>query len=726
MNAAACLTLAAIYLMVWCQQRESRVYLAFSFCALGGAALTAFEFALLHAQTAVQYGVILRWAQVPVWLLVVSLVIFVRLYFRAGHTWLAWSVIGFRTLALLLNFVFTPNLSYREIIHLKQVSWWGGETVAIPMGVTNPWILVAQLSSVLLIVFLFDTTITALRRGERKRGVVLGYTMLFLALLAAGHALLVVWGVIQIPFFACFPFLGLLAAMGYELSSDMLRAAQLAGALKASEAALRDTERRMALATNAAGAIVWTWDIPRDEVWLSDKDRALFGFSEHEKLTAERVRSVIHPEDQQLVRNVVERSLTTADEVEAEYRVRLSDGSVRWVTRRARVEFDRNDKPIWERGILMDVTQRKQAEEKFRLVVEASPNGIILADEQGRIVLINAQTEKLFGYTREELIGQMVDFLIPQRFREAHPSHRGQFMNAPEARAMGADRELFALRKDGSEFPVEIGLNPIQTSDGVLVLAAVVDISARKRAEAEARRTREDLAHAGRVALMGQIAASIAHELNQPLSGIASNASAGKRFIDKGDADVGELRELLVDINADAQRAGEVVRGIRGMVKKKAPARMRTNLNDVVRDVVRMVTPDAALRSCTVSTSLARRLPAVEADAVQLQQVLLNLVVNAFDAMRDTPIKQRKVLIATDWDGNGGVCASVRDRGAGIPEQARSKLFEQFFTTKTEGLGMGLSIARSIVESHGGAIAAENVSGGGARFYFTIPTEPAS
>ena len=227
MNAAACLTLAGIYLLVWCKQRESWVYLAFSFSAVGGAALTGFELALVRAQTVEEYGAILRWAQLPIWLVVVSLVIFVRLYFRAGRPWLAWSVCGLRTLALILNFVFVPNLSYREITRLNQVSWWGGETVSVPVGVTNPWVLVAQLSLLLLIVFFIDATRTVWRR-HWKRGLVVGSALILFSLIAVGQVVLVVWGIITIPFLAAFPFLGLLAAMAYELSSDMLRAGQLA------------------------------------------------------------------------------------------------------------------------------------------------------------------------------------------------------------------------------------------------------------------------------------------------------------------------------------------------------------------------------------------------------------------------------------------------------------------------------------------------------------------
>ena len=163
MNAAACLTLATIYLLVWSKQRERWAYLVLSCNAVAGAALTAFELWLLRAQSAEEYAEILRWTQLPVWSLIVTLVVFVRLYLRAGRLWLAWSVCGARTLALILNFIFIPNLSYRQITGLRQVAWWGGETVSVPVGVTNPWILVAQLSLVLLVIFFVDATITAWR-----------------------------------------------------------------------------------------------------------------------------------------------------------------------------------------------------------------------------------------------------------------------------------------------------------------------------------------------------------------------------------------------------------------------------------------------------------------------------------------------------------------------------------------------------------------------------------
>jgi PAS domain S-box-containing protein len=490
------------------------------------------------------------------------------------------------------------------------------------------------------------------------------------------------------------------------------------------ETGLRESEERMSLAADAAGLIVWTWDIPRDEVSLSDKDRAFFGFSQSEKLNSERVRSVVHLEDRQFVRQLVEDSLHTREEIEAEYRVVLPDGKVRWVARRGRVEFDGNGEPTCERGVLMDITERKQAEEKFRLATEASPSGILLVNDQGRMVLVNSQIEKLFGYRREELVGKPVDILVPERFASQHPNHRATFFAAPTARAMGAGRELFARRKDGSEFPVEIGLNPIQTAEGILVLAAVVDISARKVAEEEALRHREDLGHLSRVAVMGELTASIAHELNQPLSGIISNASAGQRFIDRGDVDLRELHDLLADIVADGRRAGDVIRGIQSMVRKGTPARQRVNLNELVTNVLRMLNQNAMLRSCELQTLLDPNLPAIEGDPIQLQQVLINLVINSLDAMRNTPPSRRKVVVTTERNGDNTICTSVRDYGVGIPEEARDRIFDHFFTTKADGLGMGLGIVRSIVESHAGTVVAENVDGGGARFHFTLPISP--
>jgi PAS domain-containing protein len=329
MNAAACLTLATIYLLVWCKQRQCWAYFVLSCNAVAGAALTAFELALMRAQTGEQYGVILRWAAFSVWAVVVSLVVFVRLYLRAGRPRLALSVCSVRTLALILNFIFVPNLSYRQITSLRQVFWWGGETVSVPVGVTNPWILVAQISLLLLILFFVDATITAWRRGDRQPALVVGGALILFSAVAVGEAVLVVWGVLQAPFLACFSYLGLIAAMGYQMGTEMLHRAQLTRELEAKEADLHETTQRMELAASAADLGMWMWNIIHDEVWITDKGRSLFGFTPSEKLDFDRFRSRLHPDDRESVVRAVENCLLTGAEYESEYRVVLPDGQIR-------------------------------------------------------------------------------------------------------------------------------------------------------------------------------------------------------------------------------------------------------------------------------------------------------------------------------------------------------------------------------------------------------------
>jgi len=722
MNAAACLTLAGIYLLVWCRQRTDWAYLVLSCSAVAGAALTGFELVLLEAQSAEDYAETLRWAQLPVWAVVVSVVIFVRLYLRAGRLWLAWCVCGMRTLALILNFVFTPNLSYRQITSLKQVSWWGGESVSVPVGVTNPWILVAQLSLVLLVIFFVDATVTAWRRGDRQRALVVGGALIFFSAIAIGQVVLVVWGFIQVPFLACFSYLGLIAAMGYELSIDMLHRAKLARQLAASQADLQETRERMELAANAADLGMWMWDVARDEIWITDKGRTLLGFGASEKLDLERFKNVLHPEDRERVLEAIENTLRTGADYEAEYRVMLPEGQLRWVAGWGQVEFDRDGRPLRMRGAALDITKRKQAEEQFRLVVEAAPSAMIMVNTDGCINLVNTQAEAVFGYSRQELLGRPIETLVPERFRSHHMGYRHGYLGEARARPMGAERELFGLRKDGTEVPIEIGLNPIQTAEGLLVLASIIDISERKRAELEAARQRTEMAHLSRVTTLGELSGSLAHELNLPLGAILSNAQAAQRMLANGKTDLAELREILNEIVSEDKHAGEVIRRLRLWLQKGEVQQHSLSINKVVRDVLKLIRIDLINQNVIVNIQLARNLPAITGDPVQLQQVLVNLVVNACDAMAECDIAGRRLVICTGPENRGSaVIVSVIDMGGGVPKEKMEQIFEPFFTTKGKGMGLGLSVCRSIITAHHGKLWATNNADRGATFHFTLP-----
>ena len=489
--------------------------------------------------------------------------------------------------------------------------------------------------------------------------------------------------------------------------------------------ALRESEERMSLAMDAANLGLWEWNVSKDELWGTKGRRALLGLPTSRNLKLEDALSTVHVDDRDRVRQAFRESARTGKDYQVEYRTVLPNGIVRWTNHRGRGVRGPDGKDLILRGVSMDVTEQRRAEEEFRLAVEASPSGILLVNETGQIVLVNTHIEELFGYGREELMGHTVEILVPERFSRHHPEHRAKFFAAPTARPMGAGRELFGRRKDGSEFPVEIGLNPIETSEGVLILAAVVDISARKRAEEEAQSRRDEINRLMRVSLLGEMTGSIAHEVNQPLGAMMANASAMMHFIDRGHVDPEQLREILSSVINDGRRARDVISNIRDTIKKGSATRKNVALNDIVQNVMHMVQPDAAALSCELRASLAEHLPTIDADPVQIQQVLVNLLGNAFDAMRDIPPGKRKVEIATELD-DGSVRVSVRDHGTGIAETSRERLFEQFYTTKEDGLGMGLAIVRSIIQAHSGTISAENAEGGGARFVFALPASNGS
>jgi two-component system, LuxR family, sensor kinase FixL len=721
MNAAACLTLAGISLLVWCKQRENWVHLLFSASAVAAAAIAAFELEMMRCETVGRYEALVRWIHVPTWVLIVSFVSFVRLYLHAGRPWLAWTICALRTVVLILNFIFTPNLNFRKISGLHHFSW-GGETLSVPFGIANPWGLLSSVSLFLLLIFSVDATIVVWRRGDRRRALFVGGSMIFGAILA-WHVPLVIWGIIEVPFFLCFTYSGIIAAMAYELSNDMAQAADVARQLQAREADLRETKQRMELAANAADLGMWMWDIARNEIWITDKGRTLFGFAPSEKLDFERFRRVLHPEDRQRVLQAVDDTLRTGAEYETEYRVILPDGRSRWIAGRGHVEFNGDGLPIWMRGAALDITKRKLAEEQFRLVVEAAPNAMIMVNTEGRITLVNTQAEAVFGYAREELIGHPIEMLVPERFRSHHAGDRHGYFGDAQARPMGAGRELFGRRKEGSEVAVEIGLNPIHTSEGLFVLASIIDISERKQAELERARQRNELAHLSRVTMLGELSGSLAHELNLPLTAILSNAQAAQRILANGEGDLAEFREILNEIVSEDKRAAEVIRRLRLLLKKGEVQQHSLRINKVVRDVLRLMRGDLINQRVTVDIELAQNLPAVTGDPIQLQQVLLNLMVNACDAMTDCNTPERRLLIRSGIEnGSSAVIVSVTDWGGGIPEEKTEQIFEPFFTTKTKGMGLGLSVCRSIIAAHRGELWATNNADRGATFHFSLPT----
>lgn len=361
---------------------------------------------------------------------------------------------------------------------------------------------------------------------------------------------------------------------------------------------------------------------------------------------------------------------------------------------------------------------RRQSGESNELadVIECLPVASVVFDEHGVIVLANAQAERLFDYRRGVLAGACVGMVAPALSQESRASGgASQHAGRP---ASTRTRSLRARRRDGSEFPVEIATSAIRYEGRIATVAFITDMTERFELE----RNRRELAHLTRVSTMGELAASLAHELNQPLTAILSNGQAAQRFMDQEPIDLAEVRDILKDIVDDSGRASEVIRRMRAFVKKEEQQQLVSlDAGGLLRDVALLVHGDAVARGIHVSHVIDDGLPPVRGDKVQLQQVLLNLLLNAFDAVSECGSPDRVVALFAQPGRDGMVRIAVRDRGHGLTPDRLECIFKPFVTSKPQGLGLGLSISRSIVQMHGGRLWGENNPDQGMTFYVALP-----
>jgi PAS domain S-box-containing protein len=365
----------------------------------------------------------------------------------------------------------------------------------------------------------------------------------------------------------------------------------------------------------------------------------------------------------------------------------------------------------------------QEREAKVRRLVDSNIIGIFIWDLEGRIIDANEAFLRMVGYSRDDLISGGVRWteLTPAEWRDADERGTAQVKAAGIAHPF--EKEFF--RKDGSRVPVLVGGTTFEgmRDEGV---AFVIDLTERKQAEENLReserRYREaqmELAHANRVTTMGQLTASIAHEVNQPITGVVTNAHAALRWLGSHPPDLEEVRQALDAIIQDSTRAGDVIGRIRALVKKVPPRHDQLDINEAILEVIEVTRSELLRNGVSLQTELAKGLPLIRGDRIQLQQVILNLIMNAVEAMSDA--SSRDLLISTGEDISNGVLVAVQDSGPGLSRESLERLFEPFYTTKPGGMGMGLSICRSIIKAHGGRVwATANVTQG-ATFHFSLP-----
>lgn len=369
------------------------------------------------------------------------------------------------------------------------------------------------------------------------------------------------------------------------------------------------------------------------------------------------------------------------------------------------------------------------ANAQLKALLNAAVDAIIIIDHLGSIELFNAAAQKMFGYQSSEVVGNNIRMLMPEPYRKEHDQYLRNYMETNKAKIIGIGREVKACKKNGEIFPIELSVGEVIESSHKQFVGIIRDISEQVKARSDAIANRERLAHVTRLSTMGEMAAGIAHEINQPLSAISSYAQACKNMLDRSanipntSAQQQKLSETLEKISSQARRAGEVIRRLRGFVKKRNAQREYIDFNVLVKDTIELAKVDTRLLDHGVSLSLTTSpSPLLLIDEIQIQQVLFNLIRNAIDAMEDQPTDQ--VNIHSKWIDAQYIEVSITDTGYGISTENLERLFHPFFTTKEAGMGMGLPICQSIIQSHGGELKHRAGTVKGSVFSFTLPAKP--
>ena len=453
----------------------------------------------------------------------------------------------------------------------------------------------------------------------------------------------------------------------------------------------------------------------------------IVGYSREEMLEL-TFQDITHPDDLaadlELVQKVLEGEI---EHYSMDKRYCRKDGSMVWVNLNVSLVRNRSGSPKYFVSVVKDISKRKKAEEVLRKninflehLTSAVPDAIYSVKMPERTINWVNDSFNITGYSDEECIGQSTlnYYADPEDYEKVGKIQQDAILRGEDV----ISTEVMLRRKDGRVIPVELTAT-FYKEDGELtnITAMVRDITKRKQAEEEIHHLREEYTHMARVSVMGELSASLAHELKQPLAAIRSNAQAALRFLTGDNPDLDELHEILKDIIKDNRRADEVIKNLRSFLRKSELQTEELNIKDLIKDTLPLINSFETMRKIPLKLEINKAVPIVNGDRIQIQQVILNLILNSTEALMHAKVKSGLIVLKSHEEDGQFITLSVRDNGPGIGTQAMEHLFDPFYTTKKEGLGMGLAISRSIIEEHGGRLWAENNQDGGATFYFTVP-----
>ena len=593
---AAAFLLGLMQFTRWAADRRSSVDLTFSIVAFAFVAVAVAELHTMYAQSPSEWAALVKFIHLPMAVLIVGTVIFVRQYLRAGRVWLAGLVIMLRVLILAINAGSDVNVNFERVDSLARIEFLGETISTVGEAVTGRWQFLATISNLLLVAFILDATISLWKRagGEnRRRALVIGGGVFVFVGLAATNTQLVIFGIWNAPFLIAPCFTVTLLAMAYELSRDALHASQLARDLD-------ESRRRLELTAESADLGLCEWDSGSGKVWATQRALEIFGIPREDGASPDRWLAQFHPDDVERVKQEMQATLEHDREFNAEFRICPRGQGTRWVAALGRSDHSLGGSRTRIRGVVRDVSEQR--------------------------------------------------------------------------RTLDETQEL-----------------------------------------------RRELAHAGRVSVLGQLASSLAHELSQPLGAILRNAEAAEMLLNAPGPDIEELKAIVADIQRDDRRAGDVIDRLRSLLKRRQMDAQPIAADSMLNDVKALLRADAASRHVTIDWTVDPGLPTMFGDRVHLSQVLINLIINAMDAVTEQSLPERRITVHARHRPQGAVEIEVRDSGPGIPAEVMGRIFNPFFTTKAAGMGMGLSVCRTILDAHGGSLAAENARDGGAVFRVRLP-----
>jgi two-component system sensor kinase FixL len=492
--------------------------------------------------------------------------------------------------------------------------------------------------------------------------------------------------------------------------------------------AARDLRFRLGIERSGLG--MWDLDLVTQEVSWSANAGELFGAADKDKVSYDFFLSLLDPLDRERIGRAIRQTAETGSRLDAAFPVARPSGARHWIRLRAGLVRTADGKPHHLSGVALDIDEEKQLEDALRTremhlrsILETIPDAMIVIDKAGIMQFFSKAAERQFGYMAEEAIGRNVSILMPEPDRSRHDSYLERYRVTGEPRIIGIGRIVTGRRKDGTTFPMHLSVGEMRSGGEPYFTGFVHDLTEQQRTQARLQELQSELVHISRLTAMGEMASALAHELNQPLAAISNYMKGSRRLLSASeDPNRTKIESAMDRASEQALRAGQIIRRLRDFVARGESEKRVESIAKLIEESGALGLTGAREQGVNLQFELDRKHDLVLVDRVQIQQVLVNLFRNALEAMAASP--QRKLVASTRAIVEDMIEISVADTGSGFADGIESNLFQTFFTTKETGMGVGLSISRSIVEAHGGKMWAENNTAGGATFRFTLPAAP--